>query len=132
MLAGGCLCGKIRYEISAEPIHHTICHCVDCRRASGAFFVAWITVREADFRFVAGATKSHRSSAGVERAFCAECGTPLTYRNASFAGEVDVATGTLDRPGEVPPRDHTWVSQKPAWVVLADGLPHHARAGSES
>lgn len=132
MLTGGCACGRVRYQISSGPIHNTICHCVDCRRATGAPFVGWITVRDSDFRLVAGATKSRESSPGVERAFCADCGTPVTYRHAAFAGEVDVATGTLDRPEEAPPRDHTWVSQKLAWVQLADGLPQYPRALPET
>ncbi|CAD6558968.1 hypothetical protein LMG27952_06744 [Paraburkholderia hiiakae] len=128
MLTGGCLCGKVRYQISAAPIGSTVCHCVDCRRASGAPFVGWVSVPWSAFRLVAGATKTHVSSPGVERAFCADCGTPLTYRHAAFAGEIDVATGTLDRPDDAPPENHTWTSQKLAWVQLADGLPHYPRA----
>jgi hypothetical protein len=34
---GGCLCGKIRYELNAdaEPIYNVICHCFNCKKASG-------------------------------------------------------------------------------------------------
>lgn len=128
MLTGGCLCGKVRYRISAAPVGSTVCHCVDCRRASGAPFVGWISVPWSAFRLVAGATKARASSPGVERAFCADCGTPLTYRNAAFADEIDVAMGTLDRPDDAPPDSHTWTSQKLAWVQLADGLPQYPRA----
>ncbi|WP_322030454.1 GFA family protein [Paraburkholderia sp. J76] len=128
MLTGGCFCGKVRYEISAAPIGSTVCHCVDCRHATGAPFVGWISVPWSAFRLVAGATKTYGSSPGVERAFCAGCGTPLTYRHAAFAGEIDVATGTLDNPDDAPPEHHTWTSQKLAWVQLADGLPQHPRA----
>ncbi|MBN3853654.1 GFA family protein [Paraburkholderia sp. Ac-20340] len=127
MRQGGCLCGSVRYEIAGEPIGTTACHCVDCRRASGAPFVGWMSVSRDAFKLVAGATKSYASSEGVERAFCPECGTPLTYRSAAYADEIDVATGTLDAPGAAPPEDHTWTSQQLDWVQLADDLPTYPR-----
>lgn len=131
MLAGGCQCGRIRYEITGEPIECTACHCEDCRRASAAPFTAWLSVRREDFRLVAGMPRTYASSPPVERTFCADCGTPLTYRHAMFEDEIDVATGSLDRPEDAPPAHHTWVSQKLAWVQPADGLAQYPRAYPE-
>lgn len=131
MLTGGCLCGKIRYECGGEPVDCTVCHCADCRRASGAPFVAWLSVPLATFRIVAGRPRVYASSPLVERTFCPDCGTPLTYRQAAFADEIDIAAGSLDRPDDAPPAHHTWISQKLAWVRLADGLPQHPRAWPE-
>ncbi|WP_041548911.1 GFA family protein, partial [Chamaesiphon minutus] len=37
---GGCMCGAIRYECSAEPIAMGLCHCQDCQRATGSAFAA--------------------------------------------------------------------------------------------
>lgn len=36
-LTGGCLCGKVRYELSAgvEPLYSVICHCLNCKKATG-------------------------------------------------------------------------------------------------
>lgn len=36
-LTGGCLCGKIRYALSAdvEPVYSVICHCINCKKATG-------------------------------------------------------------------------------------------------
>jgi hypothetical protein len=132
MMTGGCQCGRIRYEIKGEPVDCTACHCDDCRRASGAPFTAWLSVRSDGFCVVAGRPRAYTSSPGVERTFCADCGTPLTYRHPAFADEVDVTAGSLDSPGDAPPQHHTWTSRKLAWVQIADGLPQHPRAWPEA
>ena len=31
---GGCACGAIRYECSAEPVVSYMCHCRDCQKPS--------------------------------------------------------------------------------------------------
>ena len=38
MLEGSCLCGSIRYEIQGKLGPSLHCHCVQCRKASGASF----------------------------------------------------------------------------------------------
>ena len=35
-LEGGCLCGAVRYRISAAPSHTDYCHCRMCQRSTGA------------------------------------------------------------------------------------------------
>ncbi|HEU0005684.1 MAG TPA: aldehyde-activating protein, partial [Terriglobia bacterium] len=41
---GGCVCGAVRYECSAEPIMMFKCHCRDCQRVTGGGFVAGLVV----------------------------------------------------------------------------------------
>jgi hypothetical protein len=47
---GGCLCDKIRYEITEAPqLVHT-CHCIDCQRLTSSAFSMAIVVTDAAFR----------------------------------------------------------------------------------
>ena len=40
---GGCLCGAVRYEVSAEPIFTNDCQCHDCQRTSGTGHGSYLT-----------------------------------------------------------------------------------------
>lgn len=128
MLKGGCYCGAVRYEAAGKPFNETSCHCSICRRTSGAPFVAWFSVRRADFRLVAGTPVGFDSTPKARRTFCGRCGTPLTFQGTETPGEIDITTASLDDPNAVPPKDHTRTSSRLSWVRLADGLPEHREA----
>jgi len=120
---GGCLCGAVRYRLSAPVGNLCYCHCHSCRRAVGAAFVAWGTVPRERFALTRGTLTIARTSASVERGFCGECGSSLTYAHEGRAGEIDVTLATLDEPERLPPERHIWVRDKLPWVHLDDGLP---------
>ena len=126
VVTGGCLCGAVRYETSGLPYHITHCHCLDCRRSSGAAFVTWASFRRSSFRFTTGQPKEV-TWAGRLRSFCKDCGTPLTFMAAPDANEVDVTACTLNQPEAITPGDHTWVEDRLPWIRLADGLPTYQR-----
>jgi len=115
---GRCFCGQVRYRASGNPHDETNCHCSICRRTSGAPFVAWFTVRKAEFAFVSGEPASFQSSAHGTRTFCSRCGTPLTFESTGAPDEIDVTTCSLDEPERVPPRDHTQTATRLPWVEL--------------
>src|SRR5262249_12083447 len=50
----GCLCGQIRYRITAAPVEALYCHCRMCQRAHGAPVIAWLTVPLDAFLVTAG------------------------------------------------------------------------------
>lgn len=124
---GGCLCSAVRYEARGAGFHATLCHCASCRRAAGAPVVAWVSFAAAGFRFTRGTPRRHRSSAQVERSFCAACGTPLTYRHDTLPDEVDVTTASLDDPSAFPPADQTWTSERLPWLLTGTDLPSFPR-----
>ncbi len=127
---GGCFCGKVRYRVAGEPPTSAICHCVSCRRTSGAQSVAWLTFPLEGFSFVSGDPVEYRSSAEVSRTFCGGCGTSLTYRHDGDPGFIDVTTASLDLPNEVPPTHHVWLEDKVGWESVNDGLPRFERGSS--
>ena len=51
---GGCLCGRVRYQIVGPLGGIEFCHCSQCRRASGTAFASNMQVAAACFRIVQG------------------------------------------------------------------------------
>jgi hypothetical protein len=125
-LSGGCLCGAVRYEARGAPYNVTHCHCLDCRRSSGAAFVTWASFHRSEFHFTAALPRELHWASRV-RAFCAGCGTPLTFMSSAEADEVDVTVCTFDDPAVVTPADHTWTEDQLPWIQLSDGLPKFPR-----
>jgi hypothetical protein len=141
--AGGCLCGAVRYEVAGAASDLSCCHCRSCRRGAGAPMVAWGTFALAGFRVTRGQLAQYESSPGATRGFCAACGTSLTYRHERHADEIDVTLATVDEKSDenaddgagsgadnaaaLEPDAHIWVSERLAWVRIADGKPQFAR-----
>jgi hypothetical protein len=76
--------------------------------------------------WVSGERARYESSSGVFRAFCPDCGTPLTWEGDDAGTElVQFHIGTLDNPDAFPPRDHTHCGEQISWFETADRLPRY-------
>lgn len=127
---GGCFCGAVRYDVEGEPLRVTHCHCLHCRRTSGAAFLTWAEFRVEQYRVTRGAPAQIASRPGVSRTFCSSCGTALTYQSAETPASVDVTACSLDSPDDLQPQDHLWVSRRLPWIRLGDGLPSYPTSRS--
>ena len=125
-LEGGCLCGAVRYRIDAPPLWTGYCHCTSCRRSTGAPVTMFVGAREDSVAFTAGKRTQFASSPGVQRGFCAACGTPLTYESDRFPGEVHFYVSTFDDPQDLRPTFHVFYEERLRWLEIADALPRHA------
>lgn len=81
VINGSCLCGTVRFVLSAPPTEILHCHCSMCRKAHGAVFATFARVAHADFSIVQGndALVSYRSSPEARRTFCTICGSTLQF-----------------------------------------------------
>ncbi len=112
VLLGGCLCGKVRYNIKGSIINSAICHCPSCRKASGAPIVGWAMVKRSDVDFDRDAIGQYESSTGALRSFCPNCGTTLFFEGDYLPGMIDITTESLDNPDEALPTLQIWCSSK--------------------
>jgi len=114
---GGCQCGAIRFRVTGELTDASICHCRMCQKAFGAYYAPLVSTRGARLEWTRGAPKRFRSSNVVQRGFCGDCGTPLTYEAPDG---VAVAAGAFDDPAGLAPRVQYGIEGKLPYV---DGLP---------
>lgn len=117
-LIGGCLCGAVRYRATGDAKWVAYCHCASCRRATGAPVTAFAGFERDRFAYLEGEPRRFRSSPGVVRSFCGDCGTPLTYEGERWPSEVHIHLGTLDRPELVVPEGHAFEEERLPWLQI--------------
>jgi hypothetical protein len=111
--SGGCQCGAIRFRASRFG-RSSICHCRMCQKAFGGIFGALVTAH--DLEWTRGNPRRFASSNRVQRGFCAECGTPLTFEPG---GPIEIAVGAFDDPNVVRPTIQLNPTDK---VAFFDGI----------
>jgi len=124
MIEGGCLCGAVRYALYQPALQTCLCHCEDCRKASGAHAVAWTFFHTGAIKWTRGNPKMIRF-ADRERSFCGDCGTPLMFFDPSIPHLFEVSTCSLDNPAEFPPKDQCWLADSVAWSEGIHNLPRY-------
>jgi hypothetical protein len=126
MLAGGCYCGAIRYEVADEFVYAANCHCSNCRRTTGSAFKPFAGIEAAKFRIVQGSDAVTRlGDEGGHNAHCRRCGS-LLYSLVRDGAYVHVPMGTLIDTPKIRPDKHIFVGSKAPWYDIADDLPQYA------
>lgn len=106
-VAGGCLCGAVRFVARGQPFRVGICHCMDCRKHHGALF-------HASAIFSGGAvTISGAVGDYAGRCFCPRCGSSVFSRSGD---EVEINLGSLDVPDQFRPTYELWTIRREAWL----------------
>lgn len=117
--SGGCLCGKVRYTVQAEPVFHALCHCRDCQRFTGSAFVSAIQVPR-DGVHVEGELRTVDITGGsgqiIRRHFCPQCGSSVFGEPFLRPGMINVMAGTLDDPSVFHPTAEIFCDDAFSWL----------------
>ena len=104
---GRCACSAVSFEFNTDPDFTAICHCLDCKKASGGEAATFFAVPETDFTRRGEAKPHHyvaESGNRLDRNFCPKCGARLfADKLGGFPGSVFVMLGSLDRPELITP-----------------------------
>lgn len=120
---GGCQCGAIRYAFYAplEGIH--VCHCRMCQRATGGLFAALAGGKPQNFAWTRGTPEFFASSNLAKRAYCARCGTPLSFKYETPEARMYVTIGSLDDPERAPIEKQFGIESRLSWVKFCEEIP---------
>jgi hypothetical protein len=131
-------------NFSGEPVAHLLCHCLDCRKITGATYSNNLLLPEEHFKLESGMfvvfrfplssylqpnakntgkpkiiSKKADSGKDMTSYFCGDCGTTLYRTGDSFPGQIILKAGVLDDINwlnEHVPKGELFVSERLKWT----------------
>lgn len=126
-LTGGCLCGGVRYSLTAAPTTAAYCHCTRCRRRTGTAASANARVDPDTVRIERGAELVRSwipDDGGWAKDFCSVCGSALWSRSPADGAVRGIRMGTFDRDPGVTFTHRQFTDVAATWEPIPDdGLP---------
>ena len=133
MIRGGCLCGAVRFEVDRAMGPFELCHCGRCRKVSGSAFLATVSVRRGELRFLSGRELIRTYEAPMVESppayrvcFCSTCGTCVPDPNVESEW-FEIAAGSLDDDPQIRPDKHIFIDCKAPWFQIDDDLPQFTK-----
>jgi len=125
-IAGGCLCGGVRYASEVDPSLTAVCHCKHCQRQTGSSFSILLAMPKGSLEIegesLATFNDVGESGLPVIRHFCSDCGSPI-FSDVSSMPDFDfLKAGTLDDASWLQPQVHIWCSHIQPWVSIESDL----------
>lgn len=127
MHKGACLCGGVQFTVSGDLPLPDACHCSQCRKHSGHFFVSTDVPRSSLTVHGIDNIAWYRSSEKVRRGFCSRCGSSLLWDPIDQVKNdwIGVAMGAFDSPTDTRIGTHIHVADKGDYYDIKDGLPQN-------
>ena len=123
-MKGSCLCGQVTFQVRGALAPPDACHCVQCRKQSGHYFVSTNVPRSALTISGQDNVVWYQSSEKIRRGFCSTCGSTLFW-DPPDRDWVAVAMGAFDTPTGTHLEKHIFVAEKGDYYEIADGLPQY-------
>jgi hypothetical protein len=115
-----CNCGSVRIIAHGPPVRVGLCHCITCRKESGAPFTA-NAIWTAESVTVEGKTANWKATTDA-RHFCPSCGSAL-FGISDGTGEIEIRLGAFDAaPTDLSPTYELWASRRETWLPPLDGV----------
>jgi hypothetical protein len=128
-LAGGCLCGAIRYTLTAPITAWRACHCKDCQKASGTLMGVNAIVPASGFTITKGKPRCYKVKADSGRIlcryFCGDCGSPIYSHREISPERLVIRSGSLDEPPGVKLTAHIWTASARPWSYIDPATEQH-------
>ncbi|EKM77882.1 hypothetical protein AGABI1DRAFT_107699 [Agaricus bisporus var. burnettii JB137-S8] len=124
---GSCLCQAVKYEVRGDPLTFRVCHCVNCRKATGSAFMSngfflktQVHVVEGGDKMKAYRDNDTESEIPVDRRFCTNCGSNVFMNSAEPEAEkkfIIICLGTLDEKVSWQPKTQLFPHEQRHWVA---------------
>jgi hypothetical protein len=112
LLAGGCWCGAVRYQVPDAFLYAWNCHCSRCRASTGSAFKALAGIEREQLALTRGADAL--LVVGDDVLNDTRCGVCGSFLFSVVRGGAYVHVGMSA---------HIFVGSKAPWFAITDGLP---------
>ena len=123
-ITGSCLCGSVTFSITAPLKEPDACHCTQCRKQSGHYWVSTDVPVENISISGEECVTWYRASEKARRGFCSTCGSFLFWQ-PDGRESIGVAMGAFDSPTDTALALHIYVADKGDYYEITDGLPQN-------
>ena len=124
-ITGGCLCGAIRYAVSAPVTALRACHCTHCQKTSGTGSSVNAVITNTDFAITKGTPKRYAAKADSGRTlfrhFCGDCGSPIYSQREATPERIVVRAGTFDDSSGMKIVANIWTASARPWSHIDPG-----------
>ncbi|KDR72261.1 hypothetical protein GALMADRAFT_74028 [Galerina marginata CBS 339.88] len=125
---GSCLCKSVQYTVTGDPLTFRVCHCQNCRKATGSAFMTNVFFNKDNVCITEGEEmlgtypdQETWNGATLNRLFCSSCGSNVFLRSTDKAAVerniIIIALGTLND-------DVDWVPKTELWPELRRTFVH--------
>ena len=137
--AASCLCGQVRLRVHGAPNRVGLYHCLDCRKAHAADFVASVIfptlnvdITDPEGRALADDRLGSFSRDGQYlRFFCKACGSHV-YGRSKGADEIELHLGSFDETNLWTPTYEAWAKRRERWIGDLPTVFHHYPGNREN
>lgn len=120
--SGACLCGSVTFTVAGPLGPAVACHCTQCRKQSGHFWVS-TNVAESALTLSGGEhVRWHTASQHAARGFCGGCGSFLFWKRPD-SGRIAISMGSFAAPTGTTIERHIFTVDKGDYYEIADGAP---------
>ncbi|HKJ53436.1 MAG TPA: GFA family protein [Gammaproteobacteria bacterium] len=117
-IKGGCLCGRVQYQVTGPFERFHLCHCSQCRRSTGSAHAANIFTTGDRIEWLAGEELIKQFTPDepnmISKCFCSHCGSLVPYISLS-SGKLIIPAGSLHEPPDIAPDDNIFWRDRADW-----------------
>jgi hypothetical protein len=125
-ISGGCLCGKVTFEVLNDFQQFHLCHCAECRKITGSAHSSLLFASAKNIKWLSGAENIKQYDSpqwDLSRAFCNECGCAVPY--VTKDGDVlIIPAGSLNGNPRIAPQDNIFWPERAGWYDAAISAVH--------
>ena len=114
---GGCMCGEIRFQVSASPLLTMACHCSGCQKLTASAFSLTVAVPSEGFAITRGEPVLGGLHGPHRQLYCPRCKNWMFTHPKGVDFLVNVRATMLDEHDWYAPFVEVCASEKLPWAV---------------